>query len=124
MRDLRPVFAERADHVADDLGAAEQFGQRSTLVVDLGHFVVGGFDAGDLVHHRLVARLVAAGGDEGHMQFAQIFANETAGIAGGAVDDDGLLVAHDFVSSSCTCSLAAGLAPTFPCRRRPAGPRR
>ena len=64
-------------------------------MLHLGDFVLGGFDPRDLVHHRLRARAVAAGGDEGHVQFAQIFADEPARIAGRAIDDDGLLVGHD-----------------------------
>ena len=43
---------------------------------------------------------VAAGGDERDVVLAQVFADQPAGVAGGAVDDDGFL-AH--VSSECRC---------------------
>ena len=99
--DFRAVFAERADHVADDLGAVEQSGQRLDAVFDGRDFVVGGFDTGDLVHHRLDPGAIAASGDEGDMQLTQILANQATRVAGRAIDDDRFLVGHNFVSSDC-----------------------
>jgi hypothetical protein len=123
--DFRAIFAERADHVADDFGAVEQFGEAFDAVLHLGDFVFGGFNPRDFVHHRLGPRAIAAGSEERHVQLAQIFADEPTRVAGRAVDDNGLLVGHDFVSSACSFFRpAAGLAPTFPFRHRPEARRR
>ncbi len=92
--DLGPVFAERPDHVADDFRAAEELRQRADLMGDLGDFVIGGFDARDLVQHRLNAGLVAPRGDERQTQFAQIFTDEAPGVTRGAVNHDRFL-GHD-----------------------------
>jgi hypothetical protein len=74
-------LAKGADHVADDLRPAEEFGQRPDVMSHFGYFVLGRFDAWDLVHHRLDPRLVAARGDEGNVKLTQIFANETSRVA-------------------------------------------
>ena len=87
-------FDERPHHVRDDLRAAEQLGERVSVVFDLDDLVIRGLDAGDLIDDLLHALLVASGGDEGDAVFAQIFADEAAGVAGDTVDDDGLLVGH------------------------------
>jgi hypothetical protein len=66
-------------------------------VLDADHFVVSGFDAGNFFDNGLHLGLVAAGGDEGHVVFAQVFAHQPSGVAGYAIDHDGSLVAHDVV---------------------------
>ena len=100
---------ERADGVAHDLGAGEQLGERVDLVGDLLDLVVGGLDAGDVgLHGGLELVGAAAGGDERDAVLAEVFADQAAGVAGRAVDDDGLR-AHGVTS---------------PFRRRPAGRRR
>ena len=91
----RAISAERSDHIADHLGAAEQAGERLDIMLDPDHFIIGGFDAGDLVHDRLHPGLVTASGNEGNAEFAQIFADKTPGITGGTVDDDGFFT-HGF----------------------------
>ena len=87
-------FDERADHVADHLRPPEQLGQRLDGMFNLNDLVIGGFNTGDLVDHGLGPCLVTTGRDEGNVVFAQVFADETTGIAGHPVDDDGFL-AHD-----------------------------
>ena len=49
---------------------------------------------GDLADDVLQRSLFAAGGDERDVELAQVLADQPAGVAGGAVDDDGL-GAHD-----------------------------
>jgi hypothetical protein len=107
LHDLGTVRDERADHVADHRGTAEQLGQRTDRVVHLDHLVVDRLDTGDLVEDLLDAGLVAPGRHERDVQLAQVLTDQAAGVAGGAVDDDGL-----------------GCHVTFPFRRRPADPRR
>ncbi len=97
---FRRILDERANHVADDLGALEQFGQRFDGVFHLHDFIVCGFDAGNLFHHGLYLRLVAPGGNEGNIVFAQIFADQAAGVARDAIDDDGFLLAHGVILSN------------------------
>ena len=66
-------------------------------MLDLNDLVVGGLDAGNLVDDILHALLVASGGDEGDVVLAQVFADQPAGVAGDAIDDDGFLVGHCFL---------------------------
>jgi hypothetical protein len=84
----------RADGVADDRRAVEEFRQGGDVVGDFDDLVIGGFDAGDFVDDGFGAGGIPAGGDEGDVEFAQIFTDEAAGIAGGAVDDDGFFLGH------------------------------
>src|SRR5580765_4619301 len=97
--DLRAVDAERTHRVADHGGALEERGEGFDGVLDGPDLVVGGLDAGDVGPHRggeLV--LAAAGGDERDVVVAQVLTDQPAGVAGGAVDDDGLGAAHGFRS--------------------------
>src|SRR5262245_2083353 len=112
------IFDERADHVAYDLRAAEQLCQRLNRVLDLDDLVVGGFDAGNLLDDFLHLGRIAAGGDEGNVVFAQIFADQAAGVAGDAIDDDGLLLAH--IVSSDFLFDQDGYMPMPPSTGRPA----
>ena len=67
----------------------------SGVVADLDDLVVGGLDAGDVGLHRVLQlAAVAAGGNEGDVVLAEVLADQPAGVAGGAVDDDWLAVAH------------------------------
>ena len=92
--DLRPPLAERPDGVEHHGRTGEQLGQRRDVVGHLDDLVVSGLDAGDVALHRgLQLAAVAAGGDEGDVVLAEVLADQPAGVAGGAVDDDGL-VAH------------------------------
>ena len=88
------VLDKRADHVADEARALEQLCQRFDRVLDFDDFIVRGLDARNLVDDGLDLGLVAAGSDEWNIVFAQIFADEAAGVTGHAIDDDGSLVAH------------------------------
>jgi hypothetical protein len=96
--DLATVLGERADRVADHAGAVEELGQRLDVVRDLDNLVFHCLDTRDLVQGFGDACLVAAGGDERHVEFAQVLADQAAGVAGGAVNDDGL--GHLFCPSS------------------------
>ena len=91
---LAAILGERADGVQDDLRAVEQLGQRLDVVRDLDDLVLDGVDAGHLVHGLLDPGLVPACRDERDVVLAQVLADQAAGIAGGAVDDDGLVSAH------------------------------
>ena len=63
-----------------------------SYVLDRDDLVVRGLDAGDVAGHRGGELLLAAaGGDERHVVLAQVLADQPAGVAGGAVDDDGLV---------------------------------
>ena len=88
--DLAAVLGERADGVEDDLRAVEELGQGLDVVRDLDDLMLDGVDAGNLVHGLLDTGLVPAGRDERDVVLAQVLADQAAGVAGGAVDDDGL----------------------------------
>ena len=92
--DLAAVLGERPDGVADDAGPGEQLGERLDVVGYLDDLVLDRVDAGHLVQRLGDARLIAPGGDERHVELAQVLADQAAGVAGGAVDDDGLVRAH------------------------------
>jgi hypothetical protein len=116
--DLGAVLAERADHVAHDARAAEQLGQRLHVVGHLHDLVVGGLDAGHVgVHRGLDLLRVATGGGEGDAVLAEVLADEAAGVAGGAVDDDGL-AAHGVLLGLGWEKGAGTARVTCPCRRR------
>ena len=91
---FRAVLDKWADHVADDLRALEQLGQRFDCVLNLGNFVVCGFDAGNFFDDCLHFGRVAAGGNKGNVVFPQIFTNEAPRITRDAIDDDRLFLAH------------------------------
>jgi hypothetical protein len=94
--DLRAELGEGADGVQHHRCALEQRGQRLGGVQHFHHFVFRGFDACDVGLHRCVQLLGAAPrGDEGDAVLAQVFAHQPAGVAGGAIDDDGFLAAHE-----------------------------
>ena len=79
----------------------------ATSWVDVDDLVLDRVDARDVGDDVLRALLVAPDGDERDVELAQVLADQAAGVAGGAVDDDGL-----------------GHRSTSPFRRRPAGRRR
>ena len=119
LHDLAAELGERPDHVADDLGALEQFGQRVDRVLDLDDLVVGGLDAGDFRLHRGVQLLgAAAGGDERDVVLAQVFADQPAGVAGDAVDDDGFLLSSLTILRNACCCVCAYM-PMPPSTGRP-----
>jgi hypothetical protein len=88
------VDSERSDGVADDLGAAEQLGERVDRVLHLADLVVGGLDPRDVVKRFLDPLGVAAGGDERQVVLPQVLGHEPAGVPAHPVDDDGLGRAH------------------------------
>jgi hypothetical protein len=92
--DFRTILDEWADHIADDLRALEQFGQRFDGVLNLGNFVISGLDTGNFFDNGLHFGGVAAGGNKGNVVFPQIFANQTPRVAGDAIDDHRLFLAH------------------------------
>jgi hypothetical protein len=67
---------ERADGIADDLGAGEQFDQFIDGAASFGDLVVGGLDAGYVIHHLLDPGPVPASGNEREVVFAQEFRNQ------------------------------------------------
>src|SRR6266403_2947996 len=91
---FRAILDEWADHIADDLRALEQLSQRFDRVLNLGNFVVRGFDAGNFFDNGLHFGRVAAGGNKGNVVFPQIFTNQTPRVARDAIDDDRFFFAH------------------------------
>src|SRR6202034_3995512 len=81
---------ERSDGVTEHAGPGEQLGQGLDVVGDLDDLMLDGVDAGHLVHGLLDPCLIPAGGDERDVVLAEVLADQAAGVAGGAVDDDGL----------------------------------
>src|SRR5205085_10425985 len=80
---------ERADGVEHHRGIREELGERRDVVGHLDDLVVGGLDAGDAaLHGDLELAAVAAGSHEGDVVLAEVLADQPAGVAGGAVDDD------------------------------------
>ena len=72
--DLRPVLDERADHVADDLRAVEQVGERLDGVLDLDDVVLGGLEAGHACRSRPAAassRPAATNGTSSSRRYSQ-----------------------------------------------------
>ena len=88
------VGDERAHHVADDLGALEELGERADVVLDLPDLVVGGLDPRHPLHHLADEVRVATGGDEGDVVLAEVLADEPARVPACAIDDDRLGAAH------------------------------
>ena len=115
---FRAILDKWADHIAHDLRALEQLSQRFDCVLNLGDFVVRGFDAGNFFDNGLHFGRVAAGGNKGNVVFPQIFTNQTPRVARDAIDDDRLFLAHVHILPNfylCVWRF------TCPCRRRPAG---
>jgi hypothetical protein len=84
--DLSAQPHERADGVAHHRGTGEQFGERVGVVGHLDHLVVDRVDAGHPVDHGLGLGPVAARGDEGDVELAQVLTDKATGVAGCAVD--------------------------------------
>src|SRR5580700_4015829 len=91
---LRAVLDKWADHIADDLRTLEQLSKRFNRVLNLGNFVVRGFDAGNFFNNGLDFGPVAARGNKGNAVFPQVFANETPRVARDAIYDDRPFLAH------------------------------
>src|SRR5437868_12565081 len=116
---FRAVFDKWADHVADDLRALEQLGQRFDCVLNLGNFVVRSFDAGNFFDNGLYFSRVAAGGNKGDVVFPQIFTNKAPRITRDTVDDDRLFLAHvHMLPNFCSLRLAIYM-PMPPSTGRP-----
>src|SRR5438128_9827277 len=99
LNNLTAVPGERPNRVTHDFSTGEEVAKRPHLVVDLDDLVVDGVDSRNQVERLLNARLVAAGGDERDAEFAQVFAHEPTGIAGGSVHDDGFGGRHELLLS-------------------------
>ena len=92
---LGAELGERADGVEHYRCASEQGGKRLHGVGHFDHFVAGSLNAGHVGLHggmQLVRR--AARCNEGDVVLPQVFTDQPAGVAGGAVDHDGFFVAH------------------------------
>src|SRR6202044_3257644 len=113
LHDLGAVLGERADGVEDDAGAVEELAQRLDIMGDLDDVVLDGVDAGHLVQRLGDAGLVPPGGGERQIVLAQVLADQAAGVAGGAIDNDGL-AAHS------GCPLSLGHMPMPPSTGNPA----
>src|SRR4029453_10115028 len=118
------ILDEWADHIADDLRTLEQLGERFDRVLNLGNFVVRGFDTGNFLDDGFHFGGVAAGGNEGNVVFPQIFANQTPRVPRDAVNEDRLLLAHvhilpNFCPNSCSWRLVI-YVPMPPSTGRPA----
>src|SRR6202045_1149540 len=91
---FRAILDKWADHIADDLRALEQLGQRFDGVLNLGNFVIRRLDAGTFFDNGLHFGRVAAGGNKGNVVFPQIFTNQTPRVARDTIDDDRPFLAH------------------------------
>src|SRR6202011_5204975 len=91
---FRAILDKWPDHIADDLRALEQLSQRFDCVLNLGDFVIRGFDAGNFLDNGLDFGPVAARGNKGNAVFPQVFTNETPCVSRDAIDDDRPFLAH------------------------------
>ena len=83
---------ERPDGVADDLRAGEGLGERFDVVRRLDDFVGRRFQPHDALRHHLLRALGAARHrGEGDVLVDQPVHDQHAGVAAGAIDDDGVL---------------------------------
>src|SRR5258705_2409331 len=114
------ILDEWADHIADDLRALEQLGQCFDRVLNLGNFVVRGFDAGNFFDNGLHFGRVAPGGNKGNVVFPQIFTNQTPGVARDAIDDDRFFLAHVHILPNFYCFRLPIYMPMPPSTGRPA----
>src|SRR6266852_8167483 len=99
LNNLTTEPGERPNRVAHNFRSVEEVAQRPNLVVDLDDLVIDGIDSRYQVERLLNARLVAAGGDERDAEFAQVFAHEPTGVAGGSVHDDRFGGRHELLLS-------------------------
>ena len=82
---------KRSHSVADNLSAREQFDQGAVLVRNFHNLVIRGFDSRHQGHGRFQTFAVATGRNERQLVVAQRLADQSAGVAAGAVNDDGFL---------------------------------
>src|ERR1700757_4897047 len=94
LQDRRCIPQERSDHVADDLPAVEERGQRFAGSIDRGDFVVGSFNARYGIHHLLELGLVSPGGYKRNAVLAQELRDQSAGVSARSIDDDRACLAH------------------------------
>src|SRR2546423_13852087 len=90
---------EWPNRVAYDFSLGEEVAKCPSFVLNLDDLVLDGVDSRNQVERLLNARLVAAGGDERDVEFAQVFAHEPTGVAGGSVHDDRFGGRHELLLS-------------------------
>src|SRR5258708_8683719 len=96
---LTAVPGERPNRVAHDFSPVEEVAKRPNLGLDLDDLVLDSVNSRNQVERLMNARLVAAGGDERDVEFAQVFAHEPTGVAGGSVHDDRFGGRHELLLS-------------------------
>ena len=94
------VAHERADGVADDLAAGRAAWSAPRPCARPRRFRSARSRCRAPAHRFFDALAVAAGGDEGHAQVTQVFCDQAAGVAAGAVDDDGIIVVQGVAQGS------------------------
>src|SRR2546421_1841551 len=90
---------EWPNRVAYDFSLGEEVAKCPSFVLNLDDLVLDGVDSRNQVERLLNARLVAAGGNERNAEFAQVFAHEPTGVAGGSVHDDRFGGRHELLLS-------------------------
>src|SRR5690348_15595275 len=88
LNNVTTVPGKRPNGVAHNFSLGEEVAKRPNLVVYLDDLVVDGINSRNQVERLPNARFVAAGGDKWDAEFAQVFAHEPTGVAGGSVHDD------------------------------------
>jgi len=81
-------------HIADDLRALEQLSQRFDRVLNLGNFVVRGFDAGIFSTTAFTLAASRPAAIKGMLYSRRYSQNQTPRVARDAIDDDRFSLAH------------------------------